>query len=82
MHTLVAVTEVVGLTLALSPVRRVNRGWLGIVEVCLLAIAIAVWGVRGRPGLPLQGFRSSAEEIISDPIVLAFLAAVLIALSY
>ena len=69
-------------TLALSPVHEVTRGGLAVAEGVLLAGALAVWWLRGRPGLPLVAARAAARAVISDPLTALFLAGVVVLLAY
>jgi hypothetical protein len=70
-------------TLVLSPARQVTRGGLAVAEGVLLAAALAVWWLRGQPGLQqLAGARGAAREILTDPLTAAFLVVVLVLLAY
>ncbi len=55
------VTATVGAVLALSPLREVNQGGLVVFETAILLAALALWWVRGRPGLPLTAARAAAR---------------------
>jgi hypothetical protein len=73
----------VGLTtLVLSPFHAVTRGGLAAAEAVILAGTIAVWWLRGRPGLPLGGARTAVRAVLSDVPTAVFLCAVLVLLAY
>ena len=76
------VTNLALVVLVLSPFREVTRGGLAVAETVLLVAAAAAWWLRGRPGPPLATARAAAREIVTDPVTLLFLAAVLVLLGY
>jgi hypothetical protein len=78
--TLVAAT--VGGVLALSPFREVNPGGLGVVEGLLLVAALALWFLRGRPGLPVGNAWAVVRVLLGRPETAVFLVAVLAMLGY
>ncbi|MEI8104291.1 MAG: glycosyltransferase 87 family protein [Actinomycetes bacterium] len=69
-------------TLGLSPFRAVTRGGLTTAELGLLAGALTVWWLRGRPGVQLASARAAAREIVSDPVTALFLGVVIVFLGY
>lgn len=69
-------------TLALSPFHEVDRGGLAVAEGLLLAAAFGCWALRGRPGLPLEDARAAVVEVVSSPVTLAFLVAVVALVGY
>jgi len=69
-------------TLVLSPFREVTRGGLVLAELVALALALGLWWLRGRPGLPLASGRAVVGELVSDPLTALFLVGVLVLLAY
>ena len=69
-------------TLVLSPFREVTRGGLAGAEGVLLAVALALWWRRGRPGFALSGARAAARLALGDPVAALFLLLVAAALAY
>ncbi len=69
-------------TLALSPLRQVDRGGLALAEGLLLLVAVAWWARQGRPGLPLDPVRAAVGAVVSDPVTLAFVVLVVGLLGY
>src|SRR4051794_27476920 len=76
------VANVAVVVLVLSPFREVTRGGLALAEAVLLAAAAGGWWLRGRPAPPLASARVAARELLSDPVTLIFLGAVLVLLGY
>lgn len=69
-------------TIVLSPLHAVTRTGLGAAEAVLLAGAIALWWLRGRPAPPLAAARAAAREVVLDLPTAAFLVFVLVLLGY
>ena len=70
-------------TLSLSPTRSGDAGRVAVAEAVLLAVAVGGWWLRGRPGLALAARASAAVRMaFSDPVTVAFLAAVGVLLVY
>ena len=69
-------------TWVLSPFHAVTRTGLLVAELALLLVAVAAWWLRGKPAVPLAGARHSLREVAGDPVTLAFLVVVAVALSY
>jgi hypothetical protein len=69
---LALVTATVGAVLALSPFRLVTANGLTATEAALLAGALFLWWVRGRPGVPLAGARAAVRIVASRPETLLF----------
>ena len=69
-------------TLVLSPLHGVTRAGLGVAEAVLLVAAVGAWWARGRPGAAAAGARAAAAAVGRDPVLLAFLAFVLVLLAY
>jgi hypothetical protein len=69
-------------TWALSPLRAVTRGGLAVAEAVLLAAAIAVWGRRGRPRLPVGAAAPAVRRVVTDPVTLVALAGLTGLLAY
>jgi len=69
-------------TLALSPIHEVTRAGLGVAEGVVLAGAIGVWWLRGRPGFPLEHARRGLRELVRDPATCLFLCLVVVLLVY
>src|SRR5207253_10909192 len=69
-------------TLVLSPVHGVTRPGLALVEAVLVVAALATWWARGRPRPPTAGARAAIAAVARDPVLLAFLAFVLVLLAY
>jgi 4-amino-4-deoxy-L-arabinose transferase-like glycosyltransferase len=69
-------------TWALSPLHAVTRGGLAVAEALLLGAALTAWWYRGRPGLPLDAARPAARRIATDPVSVAFVAALALLLGY
>jgi glycosyl transferase family 87 len=76
------VAESTALTIALSPLHRVDRGGIALGEAILLAGATAVWWARGRPLPQLAPAGAAAREAVRDPATAVLLAAVAAALVY
>jgi hypothetical protein len=69
-------------TWALSPFDAVTRHGLLGAEIVLLAAALAAWWLRGKPAPGLTGAKAALYAIASDPVTLAFVAVVCLALGY
>jgi hypothetical protein len=69
-------------TIALSPLHAVTRTWLGVAEAVLLAAALVLWWLRGRPTPPLAPARKAVLEVVSDLPTALFLVFVLVLLGY
>ncbi len=69
-------------TWALSPFSAVTRTGLLVAELVLLAAALAVWWLRGKPTPPRADLEAALRRIAGDPITLAFLSVLCIALGY
>jgi len=76
------VAATVGVVLALSPARLVTRNGLAVAELVLLGLALVVWLLRGRPGLPLGAARDALVRALRRPETALFAAAVLVLLGY
>ena len=76
------VTETTVLTTVLSPFQAVTRGGLAAGEAVLLAAALTVWWLRGRPGLGLASARPALAELARDPVVVSLAVVAGIALAY
>ncbi len=79
---LALLAELTALTGALSPFREVTRTGLACGVALLLALSVALWQRRGRPGLPLRHLPAVARRLRSEPLVLAFLLVTGLALAY
>jgi Glycosyltransferase family 87 len=69
-------------TWALSPFAAVTRNGLLLAETILLVAALAAWVLRGKPVVPLMDARAALRVIAADPVTLAFIAVVCVALGY
>jgi hypothetical protein len=69
-------------TIVLSPFRAVTAHGLLLVEALLLAAAVSVWWLRGRPGWPLARARTAAREVARSPLTIAFLGVAAAILGY
>ncbi len=69
-------------TLVLSPFRQVQTLTLALVELALLAGAIAFWTWRGRPQPSRAGLQTVIAALRGDLIVLAFGAVIVGVLAY
>lgn len=76
------VGEVTALTLVLSPFHAVTRTGLATAAEVLLACALVIWWLRGKPGIGLRQGLRTVRHIVRDPVVAAFLALVGAALAY
>jgi glycosyl transferase family 87 len=74
--------QVTVLVTVLSPAEHVRRGWLGGGEAVLLVAAGVLWWARGRPRPPIASAVVAAREVLSDWIVAAFAAVVVLAFAY
>jgi hypothetical protein len=80
---LVAFLEVVVVSLALSPARALTRPALLASLVGLLALALALWLLRGRPAPPPAGPALHAlREALRDPLLLVLAGPVAVGLVY
>jgi hypothetical protein len=79
---LALVANMVAVTTALSPFRAVTRDALALTECALFVVALAVWWLRGRPGLPLDAARAALREIKTSPLTVIFLGVAAVALVY
>jgi hypothetical protein len=68
---LVASTEIVVVSLALSPVRELTRSNLLVSLAALLVAAVAVWVSTGRPRSPLRSVVPVVREALRDRAVAA-----------
>ncbi len=80
---LALVAATVGVVLALSPFRAVTRNGLAAAELVVLATAVGVWLLRGRPGLPLGAARVAPPRRYTARLeTVLFAAAVVVLLGY
>ena len=78
----IAVAEVTGLVLVLSPSRSVTRTWLAVGELIVLALVLGAWWGLGRPGIPFAGRGAAIRAALRDPVVAILAAVVAAALLY
>jgi hypothetical protein len=76
------VAATVGIVLLLSPSRLVTRNGLAVAELVLLALALGVWWLRGRPRPPLGAAWAALGAALRRPETALFAAAVLVLLGY
>jgi hypothetical protein len=69
-------------TLVLSPVHAVTRGWIALAETVILAGAVGIWWRRGCHVPSPVGARAAAREIVTDPVTAAYFLFVLVLLAY
>ena len=78
----ILLAEVTALTGGLSLVREVTRTGLALGVAFFLVLSAAIWQRRGRPGLPVGHLPGVVRRALWDPIVLAFVLVVSLALAY
>ena len=74
--------EVAALTGGLSLLRGVTQTGLALGVALFLVSSAVIWQRRGRPGLPVGHLPGVVRRALSDPIVLAFVVVVSLALAY
>jgi hypothetical protein len=72
----------IAIALVLSPFHGLTVLGLLLGAFCALALSVAAWASRGRPGLPLGGVVGTARDVLRDPPVLILASAVALALAY
>jgi hypothetical protein len=79
---LLAFTEIVVVSLALSPARWLTRPRLLASLAALLVLAIIVWRLRGKPRPPTGPALRALREALRDPVLAVLAGAVVLALPY
>jgi ABC-type multidrug transport system permease subunit len=79
---LLATTEVVVLSLALSPGSWLTRSVLLVSIAAVFAIAASVWWYAGRPRPAVVGVRAAVRELLAERILLVLFALVAVVYSY
>jgi hypothetical protein len=77
-----AIAELVALTLVLSPIHAVTRTGLTVAELAVLAGAIAVWNRAGRPRPPVARLGTRVREVTHNVATLVLSLAVGLSAAY